>query len=177
MKDIKGYEGLYAITSCGKVWSYRKKKFMSQTFSKDGYLRVMLCVDGQHKTFQVHRLVAEAYIPNPEGKPQVNHKDEVKTNNCVNNLEWITIKENVNYGTRTARAIKKLQKPVYCVELDKIFPSLKEAGDAVGVSSSNIGACLRGKQRQSGGYHWRDVEKNSAEQDRTAQNGKEKSNK
>ena len=68
MKDIKGYEGLYAITSCGKVWSYRRKKFLKLRADQDGYLLVNLYNKGKPKGCLVHRLVAEAYIPNPEGK-------------------------------------------------------------------------------------------------------------
>ena len=106
MRDIVGFEGLYAVTSCGKVWSYRSKKFL-QPYMVNGYLKVDLCYNGQKKKCRVHRLVAEAYIPNPEGKSDVNHIDEFdKTNNCVNNLEWMTRKENINYGTRTERMIE-----------------------------------------------------------------------
>ena len=105
MRDIKGFEGIYAITSCGKVWSYRSKKFI-KPYEWKGYLKVNLYLNGQVKKCRVHRLVAEAYIPNPEGKPQVNHLDENKTNNNVNNLEWATAKENSNYGTRTQRMIE-----------------------------------------------------------------------
>ena len=105
MRDIKDYEGLYAITSCGRVWSYRRKKFLKPGNSR-GYLTVTLCKEGQQKTYSIHRLVAEAYIPNPEGLPQVNHKDECKTNNCINNLEWCDGVYNVNYGTRNLRAVK-----------------------------------------------------------------------
>lgn len=99
IKDIKGYEDLYAITTFGRVWSYKNQKFLRPGLDKDGYQLVNLCVNYKKRTFKVHRLVAEAFIPNPDGKPQVNHKDEVKTNNSVSNLEWATIKENVNHGT------------------------------------------------------------------------------
>lgn len=102
-KDIKGYEGRYAITSCGKVWSYRSNKFLKPQKDKDGYLVVDLVVNYQRKNYKIHRLVAEAYIPNPENKPQVNHRDENKENNCINNLDWMTGKENCNYGTRNQR--------------------------------------------------------------------------
>lgn len=155
MKDIKNYEGLYAITSCGKVWSYRRKKFLAPRDDKDGYQRVNLCKDGQQKTFFIHRLVAEAYIPNPDNKPQINHKDEVKTNNYLNNLEWATSKENVNYGTRNERSAKSRSIPVYCVELDKVFSSMKEGAQALGLQPGNISACCAGRAKTTGGYHWR----------------------
>lgn len=112
MKDIKGYEGIYAITSCGKVWSYKNKRFIIPRPNEKGYLRIKLYKNGSYKTFGVHRLVAEAYIPNPENKEQVNHKDENKSNNCVNNLEWMTNKENANYGTRNERISIALKKDV-----------------------------------------------------------------
>lgn len=103
MKDIAGYEGLYAITSCGKVWSYRSKRFLKPTPDKEGYLCVTLSNHSQKKGFKVHRLVAEAFISNPEGKRCVNHKDEDKTHNYIKNLEWMTDYENCNYGTRNQR--------------------------------------------------------------------------
>lgn len=103
MKDIKNYEGLYAVTSCGKVWSYKSKRFIIPHLNPRGYLRIKLYKNGSYTTYNVHRLVAETYIPNPENKEQVNHKDENKVNNCVNNLEWMTGKENANYGTRNER--------------------------------------------------------------------------
>ena len=104
MKDIKGYEGLYGITSCGKVWSYRRNRFMKLSSDKNGYLVVNLSRDGGFKQFKVHRLVADAYINNPENKLEVNHLDEDKQNNSVNNLAWATRYENINYGTRNERA-------------------------------------------------------------------------
>lgn len=82
---------------------------------------VSLYKDGKGKTLYVHRLVAEAYIPNPEEKTEVNHKSEVKTDNCINNLEWMTAKENSNYGTRN----KRIGKSVYCVELNQRFETIK----------------------------------------------------
>lgn len=155
MKDIKGFEGLYAITSCGKVWSYRSQKFMSPYNSGSGYLMVDLCVDGIRKKCKVHRLVAEAYIPNPEGKPQVNHIDECKTHNWVGNLEWATAKENINHGTRNERAGKNIRKPVYCVELNRVFESVSAAAAELGLHQSAISNALAGRFQTSGGYHWR----------------------
>lgn len=103
MKDIQGYENKYAITSCGKVWSYKSKRFLIPHADKDGYLTVDLRKDGKRKAMKIHRLVAMAYIPNPEQKPQVNHLDENKQNNALNNLSWATGKENANYGNRNKK--------------------------------------------------------------------------
>lgn len=154
MKDIKNYEGLYGITSCGKVWSYKRQKFLQGCPDKDGYLLVGLYKDGIRKTFKIHRLVAEAYIPNPEGKLTVNHKDEIKTHNYINNLEWATSAENNNYGTRTKRA----SKAVYCIELDRVFESQSQAARELGLSVNALNKCVKGKSKTSGGFHWRYVE-------------------
>lgn len=104
MKDIQGYEGKYAITSCGKVYSYYAKRFLNPRVDRDGYLAVALYgKDGKRKYHLVHRLVAEAYIPNPDNKPTVNHKSEIKSENHINNLEWMTMAEQNIYGTRLER--------------------------------------------------------------------------
>ena len=163
MKDIPGFEGEYAVTSCGKVWSYKSKKFLAQRYDKNGYLRVTLCHEGKMITKFVHQLVAMAYIPNPEGKKTVNHKDEVKTHNYLNNLEWMTHKENLLYGTGRERACAngfahgQPPKKVYCVELDKVFNSIREAAQAIGMTGTNISACCRNRPgfKTCGGYHWR----------------------
>ena len=108
MKDIKGYEGLYAITSCGKVWSYRAKRFLKPQKGSNNYLFVSLCKDGVHKHYRIHRLVAETYLPNPAGLPQVSHIDETRDNNCVNNLCWSTAKDNNNMPLRLQRHSKRI---------------------------------------------------------------------
>ena len=95
MKDVVGYEGLYAVTSCGKVWSYKSKRFLTPENNGRGYFRVKLCKDGKEKKYMIHRLVAEAYIPNQDNLPQVDHIDNDKTHNYVNNLQWITNRDNV----------------------------------------------------------------------------------
>ena len=154
MKEIKNYEGLYGITSCGKVWSYRSLKFLKPSLKNNGYLEVRLCKDGVKKAYLIHRLVAEAYIPNPEGKATVNHKDEIKTHNYINNLEWMTSAENNAYGTRT----KRTQKPVYCEELGRKFDSVSLAAKELNIGRSNIGACCRGERKTAGGYHFSFVE-------------------
>ena len=156
MKDIKNYEGLYAITEDGKVWSYRRKKFLKPYVHKDGYAMVGL----PHSPVYVHRLVAEAYIPNPEGFTDVNHKDECRHNNTVENLEWCSRKYNINYGTANSRRGKtiseKNSKPVYCVELDKTFSSGIEVYRELKIHVNNV---LTGKAKTAGGYHWQYADK------------------
>lgn len=154
MKDIKNYEGLYAITSCGKVWSYKRKKFLKPRNTGKGYLQVDLCKNSVIKHYKVHRLVAEAYIPNPENKPCVNHIDENKSNNALQNLEWLTHKENNNYGTHNKRVAKSLSKKIICIETGKKFNSLTEAAKAINRSTGNICDCLKGKHKTCAGYHW-----------------------
>lgn len=156
MKDIKGYEGLYAITSCGKVWSYRRQKFMSPADNGHGYLFVTLRKDGTNKHFKVHRLVAEAYIPNPEGKEIVNHKDEVRNHNWVGNLEWATAKENQNYSSNK-RGPKVFSK-IRCVETGEIYENCADAARAIGIHRYGINNVINGKQKTAGGYHWERVE-------------------
>ena len=154
MKDIKGYEGLYAITSCGKVWSYRNKKFLKPSNDSKGYLYVGLCKNGTRKQYRIHRLVAEAYIPNPDNLPEVNHKDENKEHNYIGNLEWCDRKYNCNYGTRTERQAKAVSKPVFCLELNIIFESATTAGKALGLYQNHITSCCKGDRKTHGGYHW-----------------------
>jgi hypothetical protein len=102
MVDIIGYEGLYAITSCGKVWSYKYKKFLKpgRCNDKNPYQKVYLYDNYKRKICYVHQLVAQAYLENPYGYKEVNHKDENKLNNCVSNLEWCSRLYNNTYGHR-----------------------------------------------------------------------------
>ena len=115
-RTIEGYEGLYEVSNLGRVRSldmyvkgrygnYRlhKGKVLSPAKDKNGYLKVNLCYNGKDKIIRVHRLVAGAFVSNPDNLPEVNHKDEDKTNNNVENLEWCNRKDNINYGTRTER--------------------------------------------------------------------------
>ena len=158
MKDIKDYEGEYAITRDGKVWSYKSNKFLKHMLDKEGYHKVNLYKDKKMKTFRIHRLVAQAFIPNPKGLPQVNHIDEDKSNNYVENLEWCDAKYNMNYGTRTERAAKKLSKPVYCIELDRVFDGSRQAARELDLHNSNIISCCKGRYKTTGGYHWKYAE-------------------
>ena len=121
MKDIKNYEGIYGITSCGKVWSYKRKKFLKHRVNNYGYLYVNLSKNGKYKSYVIHRIVAEAYLPNPENLPEINHKDENKANNCLQNLEWCDASYNTNYGTRNEKASNSLKKPILQYTLDGEF--------------------------------------------------------
>ena len=156
MKDIVGYEGLYAITTEGEVWSYKSKKFLKPGVSHKGYLFVNLCKNWYVKCVRVHRLVATAYIPNPENHPQVNHKDENKTNNCLQNLEWCDGKYNHNYGTINERISNSKKIPILQYDLDGNFirewPSASDVGKGV---QSHICDCLNGRQKTAYNYIWK----------------------
>ena len=113
-RDVVGYEGLYMVSNCGRVKSLKfsngkREKIMKLSDRGNGYLRVSLSKDGESKHYNVHRLVAIAFIPNPDNLPYVNHKDECKTNNNVDNLEWCTVEYNNTYGTAKERQAEKLR--------------------------------------------------------------------
>lgn len=155
MRDIEGYEGLYAATEDGQIWSYRSKKFLKPSVNHCGYPQVILSKDNNKKCYFLHKLIALTYIPNPTGLPEVNHKSEIKTDNSISNLEWCDSEYNNNFGTRTERT----QKKVYCVELDKVFNGVREAARELGIKShSNISACCKGRYKTASGYHWKYVE-------------------
>lgn len=155
MRDIKDYERLYAVTSCGKVFSYRSQRFLKPGKNKDGYLYVNLYKDGKTAIKYIHRLVGETYLPNPENKPCLNHRDENKANNALPNLEWVTYRENNIYGTRIERAAKSCSKKVICVETNEIFNSIKAAAKEKNADSSSITKACKGKLKTVKGYHWR----------------------
>ena len=162
-KDIKGYEGLYQVSNLGRVKSLnynhtKKEKILKPQLMRNGYLRINLHVINKNKIFNVHRLVADAFIPNTDKKTQVNHINEIKTDNRASNLEWMNCKENVNYGTGIKRRALKRLKPVIATNLENgeqiKFNSLKEA-DEKGFSKSEICNCCKGKLKNHKGYIWR----------------------
>lgn len=156
MKDIKGYEGLYAITSCGKVWSYRRNKFLKPRINNCKYFIINLYdINHKCKTWLLHRLVAEAYLENPNNLQQVNHKNENKCNNYLNNLEFCSATYNNNYGARSKKAAEKHAIPIYCVELNKYYESIVNAAKALHISKGNISEVANGNRKTAGGYHWR----------------------
>ena len=153
----------YIVSNMGNVKSlnYRRtgrEKILKLKIDKNGYQIVGLWKNGIKKIYSVHRLVAQAFIPNPNNLPQVNHKDENKQNNCVENLEWCDAKYNNNYGTRTKRIVEKISKSV--LQMDKTnkiiaeFPSIKEAERQLGFRKSHISECCRGKKNTARGFKW-----------------------
>lgn len=145
-RDCKGYEGYYQVSNMGRVWSVRNQMYMKPSADKDGYLNVTLTAkNGKRKNEKVHRLVALAFLDNPNGFPQVNHKDKIRNNNTLENLEWCSALYNITYSK--GKAIK-------CVELDKEFPSSAAASRELGIDGGSIRKCLSGARKTAGGYHW-----------------------
>jgi len=163
-KDIKGYEGRYQVSDKGRVRSlpcksstkYYGAKVLAQFIgSGHGYMIVNL----SRKTHYVHRLVAEAFIDNPNNYPCINHRDENKRNNNVGNLEWCTYAYNNNYGTRNARISQNEGRAIVQYDLNgnviKIWSSAARAAKQYGVKRTTISGCCAGRQRTSCGYTWR----------------------
>lgn len=181
-KDIVGYEGLYQVSNLGRVKSLKRKVYagrgkMRWQYEKilsnkkengNGYKIVNLFKNGKGKNKYIHRLVAESFLENQNNLPQINHKDENKSNNCVNNLEYCTCQYNCTYNNlHIRRGLKsrnnKMSKKIYQLnENNKIlkeYPSISEASRQVNVSFQAISDCLNGKQKHSAGYKWKYVEK------------------
>lgn len=159
-KPIEGYK-YYQVSNKGNVKTFSRWKegrLMKFTKESNGYLRVGLVdLEGKTHKVSVHRLVAEAFLPNPDGLPEVNHKDENKENNCVENLEWINQKDNINYGTGVQRRADVRGDRVRCVETGIIYKSQAEAARQTGIPASSISSVFQGKMKKAGGYHWEKV--------------------
>ena len=158
-KDVVGYEGLYQVSNLGNVRNTNTRKHKKQMLNKYGYYRLVLWKNNTGKNFVVHRLVAEAFIPNPNNFPYINHKDECKTNNNILNLEYCTPKYNSNYGTGSKRQGKKKEIPVKQYDMNgnyiQTFPSGKIAGETLGLNRSKISNCCKGKRQSTGNYKWK----------------------
>ena len=160
-REIEGFPNYYA-TEDGHIWSGWRNQYVSEILMENGYHRVVLSKHNKSHNFLVHRLVAQAFIPNPDNKPCVNHKDLNRENNSVENLEWVTYKENNNYadhGKKNGAAHSKRvgQYDAKTKELIAIYDSMVAAAKAVGGKSSNIGACCNKKPHYltAYGYIWR----------------------
>lgn len=162
-RPVKGFENKIAVSNLGNVvnLNYRRSgesRIVPQSLEIKGYHKVSFNIDSKVYTFKVHRLVAEAFIPNPNGYKEINHKDENKANNCVDNLEWCDTKYNCNYGTRNARH----SKPVVAIFDDgteKYFPSMTAAARTYGSPQTKGGGCilsaLKGEREKAFGCRWR----------------------
>ena len=153
--------GKYQVSNFGNIKSLNynqthKEKLLKPFQNTDGHCQIELCKNNIGKRFLVHRLVAISFIPNSDKLPLINHKDENPKNNRVDNLEWCTAKYNCNYGNRN----KKLYHSVICIELNKVFNSIKEASKELKIQQAHISGCCNRRKHYNtaGGYHWKYIE-------------------
>jgi hypothetical protein len=167
--DIKGYKGYYKISNFGNIKSLdreldnkrgkfiKKGKLMRPILSLGGYLKINLYIRGKMKTKLIHRLVAINFIRNKSNKKEVNHKDGNKRNNHIDNLEWVTAKENTTHAVKiglfnNTKAVKMFSKSGVLLG---VYDSLIEAEKITGVRRNGISEVLNGRQKTSGGYLWK----------------------
>lgn len=155
------FNGEYKISNYGRCISYKvysTGKLLTPMLCTAGYYQYQLRIDGHRKVYMAHVLVAEAFVPNPYGKIEVNHKDECKTNNYFENLEWVTPKENCNYGTRNLRMAQSKGKPVIQLDLKGNFIKRWDyatlAANNLGINPTGIMRVCKGKQKTCMGYKW-----------------------
>lgn len=158
-KEISGYNGLYQVSNLGNVRSMPREGTKGgimklSHYMRNSYLIVQLYLNGKGKRYFVHKLVAQAFIPNPLNKPQVNHKNGIKTDNRVSNLEWVTCQENIEhaYKHRLHKTEQVIQVECGCIV--RVFRNCYYASVQTGINYASIYHCLHGKQKQAGGYEW-----------------------
>lgn len=151
-KEIKGFEGIYEVSNLGRIRRYLKPAINNLGYK---HLALMKNATDEKKEYLLHRLVAEAFIPNPDNLPYINHKDENPSNNHVDNLEWCTQKYNVNYGTSIERRKHKRSKKIIQLTLDdvplRIFSSLTSTKE-YGFNPAHVSSCCKGKRKSHLGY-------------------------
>ena len=166
-KPIRDYEGLYEVSNLGNVRSLKRNttngKVLKQGGRPNGYLIVTLCKNNKHKTRTIHRLVAEAFIANPNSLPEVNHNDGNKKNNCIDNLEWVTKEENTQHAINTGLRKVIFNNPLRSKMVNQYslngtllhtYPSTGEAERQTGIRHGNIVKCCNGQTPTAGGYKW-----------------------
>lgn len=159
-RDIKGYEGLYQVSNLGRVKSLnynhtKKEKILTNNKHNTNYLSVTLVKNKVKKQILVHRLVAEAFIPNKYNYPIVNHKNEDKSNNKVDNLEWCTYEYNNNYGTRVVKTTKQVYQYTLDGQLIKKWKSINEIQRILGFKTGGICNCCKCRTNTAYGFKWR----------------------
>lgn len=145
---MDGVEYDYEVSTNSDVRNVKTGRIMTQFKKAHGYVFVALWRNGKQKHFSVHQLVATMFIPNPHGYTEVDHIDMDKSNNCVENLRWVSRKENMSY----------LTKRVLCVETGRIYDSVLQASVETGIHKTGIANCCRGKRKTTGGFHWEYVD-------------------
>lgn len=168
-KPIPGYEGLYEVSNFGRVRSlFRYKKILKPSPNWNGYVTAELWKEKKRKRIAIHRLVATCFCDNPYNKPFVNHKDETRTNNCAENLEWVTHVENCNYGTAVSRRLEHVnygerRRSISVNQFDKEgkliakWNSISECARSVGVHESCVRNVMRGKTKTCAGYVFKEA--------------------
>ena len=169
---IPNYENMYKINLLGQVKNINRNTILTPSY-KFGYRYVSLSKNGRSKSYSVHYLLAKTFLPNPENKPCIDHINGDRSDNRLENLRWVTYKENaVNPNTHPKISFNikkdwqngrkynydKLCKPVLCVETGIIYPSQTEVEKILGIKKTKISAACRGRRTIAGGYHWRKVE-------------------
>ena len=163
-KNVVGYEGLYQVSSLGRVRSLEhidsnghpvKERVLASFLNRNGYRKANLYRDRNRKQVSIHRLVAAAFLDNPDNLPEVNHIDEDKSNNAVSNLEYCTVLYNNTYGTRLERVAKALECPICAITSSgqrHYFDSVNEAARVLGLKRQGITNCLHGRRKHHGGF-------------------------
>lgn len=154
-KSIPDTDNVYYISSHGRVYSTKRNIFRKPTLNHRGYLQVTLYKKGKPRLALVHRLVAQAFIHQPSKEQNtVNHIDGDKANNHIDNLEWVTLQENIDHAFKSGLHGNP-KRPVLCVELNTVFKSVSEASKHLGVSPRNIHNVCTGIRKRTGGYTWK----------------------
>lgn len=156
-KEIDGFPD-YFVSNFGRIKSCKRSKDgkIIKPVLKKGYCHVAIYdKNNKRRCVQVHRIVLKTFNPrNDMDELEVNHKDEVKTNNILSNLEWMTHLENVNYGTGHQRCIEQQKIKVRCVDTGETYNSMREASDTLGINYGNLSSCCSGRLKSVGGLHF-----------------------